>query len=210
MGASTTWCSTQPDDAVTYAKAEPYFPLSAEFDSDRRPGHRVLELLLLPAAMWHPDVLRAPSRAGSRRRTRSWNRSIAPSAGSGDVPDLKTRMLEHNWNQNPPAKTNPAFAGSVPYFLQPRRPLEPGRAVFDLHIAQLPIAQAGERTTALVLRQDGAASTRALERRDPRRSAPTGYLRSRQSFDCTLSSHRTFLPPAGIAGRATCFASRRR
>jgi hypothetical protein len=95
--------------------------------------------------MWHPDVLRRaePGRIPGAEHVRA-SRRICAHRRVRDVPGPSRRgCSEHNWNQNPPGKTNPAFpAGSTPYFFNHGRPLQPRVALFfDLHIAQLPIAQ---------------------------------------------------------------------
>ena len=41
----------------------------------------------------------------------------SPPVGAAAYPDLKTRVLEHSWLQNPPADINPLFSGgSTPYY----------------------------------------------------------------------------------------------
>jgi prepilin-type N-terminal cleavage/methylation domain-containing protein len=61
----------------------------------------------------------------------------SPSVGQAAFPDLKTRMLEHQWLQNKEGPDfNPKFGGNIPYFFNQCINSAPATLFFDGHVSQ--------------------------------------------------------------------------
>jgi hypothetical protein len=72
--------------------------------------------ILSPAAMFHPDVMRANANGGFQDPWTLGYGLESPGLFQTQYPDLKSQMIEHHWIQNPPAECNPAFSGCTPYY----------------------------------------------------------------------------------------------
>ncbi|MCE9619777.1 MAG: prepilin-type N-terminal cleavage/methylation domain-containing protein [Planctomycetes bacterium] len=90
-----------------------------------------------PAAMFGPDAY------GSKKGCVSFSGTglppsifRSPSVGQAAFPDLKTRMLEHQWLQNKEGPDfNPKFAGDIPYFFNHCVNSAPATLFFDGHVS---------------------------------------------------------------------------
>lgn len=110
-----------PKDTVTLAGAEPYFALPDEFTFINMANQEIFlsSYCYSPAAMWNPQVLSLNPQTGN-----AWiNPNTlpagyrSPAVGQAIYPDLKTRVIEHNWLQNRPNNpVNQNFEGQVPWF----------------------------------------------------------------------------------------------
>ncbi len=121
----------------------------------------------------------------------------SPSVSQAKYPAQKTRMLEHNWLQNPPVPCNSAFLGCVPYYFNHGIDSIPMTLFFDGHVNGLSPSEAA-RSEARVLAQtdDGV----------PLWSRDTPFMKdgyfSRDSWDFMETSYH-ILTVGGIRGRDT-------
>lgn len=150
-----------PKDKTTLQRAQPFL----ETGEDISP---VLNDTILssytwsPAAMWGTDVL---SDKGYNDPTQSKGGFRSPAASQASYPDLKTRVMEHQWLQNKPnidlmegamwgstasgtAMRNPnSFSpksrlGGMPWFFNQGGPSTPAVAFFDGHVGSLGVPEA--------------------------------------------------------------------
>jgi len=103
-----------------------------------------------PAAMWSPDVLSSananndcnnagkPGQCGPG----AWR---SPAASAATYPDLKTRMIEHQWLQNREGGDfNPGFGGTVPWLWNQGYNSAPATLYFDGHVTLAGVSDAME------------------------------------------------------------------
>lgn len=193
-----------PNDAITWELASTMFDFLGEFSVQAplgEPGFPSVvnsSYALSPAAMWSPDVL------SKNETTRLWYTSPwtlidgykSPTVSQCAHADLKTRMIEHNWNLGSPAQTNPAFENDfTPYYFNHGLDAAPLTLFFDGHVADLPTAQAVADDAQVFAQTRGEVG---LWTRD----TPYGELGyyGAQSFDGTVASHHV-LTAGGILGR---------
>ncbi len=98
---------------------------------------------LSPAAMFHPQVMRAPSAGGWQNPWSLADGFESPPLAGAEYPDLKTHMIEHHWVQGPPAQCNPAFnagsyGGCEPYYFNHGIDSAPATLFYDGHTRLLP------------------------------------------------------------------------
>lgn len=190
-----------PNDEITWEFASMMFDFEAGFTL--LPTGSPLQFVnssyaLSPAAMWNPKVF-SPAMAGAPWYTAPSTLIDAyqsPSVSQCVYPDLKTRMIEHNWNLGAPAPTNPAFDdGLTPYYFNHGLDAAPLTLFFDGHVAELSTAQAVADDAMVLSETRGEVG---LWTRD----TPFGELGyfGAQSFDGTLASHH-ILTAGGILGR---------
>ncbi len=193
-----------PNDAITWDLASPSFNFPGQFAVVPPLGEAGFPQIvrtsycLSPAAMSHPDVFSFNAATGKwYRPPYSFPTGYqSPTVSQCTYPDLKTRTLEHNWNDGAPAELNPAFAnGYTPYFFNHGAEAEPLTLFFDGHVAPLPNSQVLADDAAVLAATDGAVG---LWTRDTPYGA-TGYFGG-QSFDGTIVSHH-ILTAGGILGR---------
>jgi hypothetical protein len=184
-----------PTDVKAYASAQPNFDDSAQMNTNPNPPI-FSSYCSSAAAMFHPDVFTPATRRGPAWRFTFADRFKSPTVSECLFPDLKTRMLEHNWNQNPPAEFNPAVSGGVtPYQFNHGLDSSPITLFFDGHVDFLSIA-AAVADDITVMRQ--TRSSNGLWSRDTL-LGPNGY-KGEISFDGTLSGVH-MLTLGGITGR---------
>ena len=112
-----TWYA--PGDPA-HARASEHFGTENEFETGTVNSFQITwpSYVLSPAAMLNPDVFRAPSAGGYQAPDpatfpEAWR---SPSVTACVYPDLKTRMIEHNWFRDPPSPFNPYFSnGTTPW-----------------------------------------------------------------------------------------------
>lgn len=133
-----------PKDKVLLSRAECALEIGDSFTilSDLAEGMVFSSYVFSPAAMWSTDVLSSKGfKAPCSQSKAAWK---SPSVGQASYPDLKTRMLEHQWLQNPPpSEYNPAFTGSKePWYFNLGYNSSPCTMFFDGHIAVAGVAGA--------------------------------------------------------------------
>ena len=109
-----------PKDVIPYRIAEPFFDYPGEFtpfDPQNQSSQIVAysSYVFSPAAMWNPDVTATCGFANPKGGPPAAYKS--PATGVCKYPDLKTRMIEHHWLQNPESESNPLFSGDDPSWL---------------------------------------------------------------------------------------------
>ncbi len=193
-----------PNDAITWDLASPSFEFTGQFTVLPPLGQSGLpdivrtSYCLSPAAMSHPDVFSFNASTGKwYRAPHSFQMGYqSPTVSQCMYPDLKTRTLEHNWNDGAPAEINPAIAnGYTPYFFNHGVEAEPLTLFFDGHVAPLPNSQVLADDAAVLEATKGEVG---LWTRDTPYGA-NGYFGG-QSFDGTIVSHH-ILTAGGILGR---------
>jgi len=186
-----------PNDTITYSLASAMFDTPAEFEL--HPGSASVvysSYAYSPAAMWHPDVLTetAPFLGWWRNPNSLDHGYQSPTVSQCMHPDLKTRMIEHNWNAGQPAAVNHAFAGGqTPYFFSHGFDAAPITLFFDGHVAELPNTQ----VVADDLKVQQATGVGLWSRDTPLGNA--GYF-GNQSWDFLMTGHHV-LTTKGIHGR---------
>ena len=96
-----------------------------------------------PAALFDPDVMRAPSAGGWQDPWSLDDGFAAFPLAAAVYPDLKTHMIEHHWVQGPPDTCNPAFptgtyGGCEPYYFNHGVDSAPASLFYDGHTRLLP------------------------------------------------------------------------
>ena len=144
-----------PKDTYPLRVAERFFIYPDEFVTDppENPGVQRIaysSYVWSPAAMFGPDV---HSHCGFNNPYTSNNPGAwrSPAVGQCRFPDLKTRMLEHHWLQNPETDKNPSFTGNDPSWLfNHGYNSKPVTLFFDGHVAVVGVADAMEADTRAV------------------------------------------------------------
>ena len=155
---------------------------------------------LSPAAMFSPEVMRAPSAGGWQNPWSLADGFESPPLAGAAFPDLKTHMIEHNWAQNPPADCNPAFPDGTPckpYFFNHGIDSAPATLFYDGHTRLLPNTEVFAADQQ-ILKQTGGVD--GLWSRDTPFGA-NGYF-IEFGYDGTPLSHHV-LTTDGILGRDT-------
>lgn len=188
-----------PNDIATYDAATPHFDEIAQFL--QLPGEADLvnsSYALSPAAMWNSDVL------GKNALTGTWWRNpgsffegfISPTVSQCMHPELKTRMIEHHWNDGAPAVINPSIpGGETPYLFNHGIDAAPLALFFDGSVDVLSTSNAVADDAKVFAATRGEVG---LWTRDTPLGA-LGYAGA-YSYDGTLVSHHV-LTAGGILGR---------
>lgn len=186
-----------PLDHKAYEAAAPVFDDGCEFSESA--GTIPSSYALSPAAMYNPAVFSDPSDTGNYYQSPFdlADGFESPSVSQATYPAQKTRMLEHNWLQNPPAPCNPSFSGCTPYFFNHGIHSIPMTLFFDGHVNGLSPSEA-VRSEARVLAQTGGKIP--LWSRDTPFGSE-GYF-CFDSWDIIVTSYHV-LTLEGIRGRDT-------
>lgn len=185
-----------PKDTVSLAIAEKYFSLADQFSSDGTEVARST-YCFSPAAMYAPDVL--SRKTGYRNPNTLPGGYRSPSAAMATYPDLKTRMLEHQWLQNRESATNPNFEGNEPWYFNHGYNSAPATMFFDGHVAVVGVLEAMEADS----RAKQSAMTTDSEDGLWVRSTPfgaNGYYGA-VSYDIYVDTSYHILTTDGIRGR---------
>ncbi len=132
-----------PNDTVPHEAVEPLFDEPCEFAVEGNPPLWV-SYALSPAAMFHPDVMRANAAGGWQDAWSLPHGFESPGLFQAQYPDLKTHMIEHHWVQNPPAECNPGFDPTfntyncAPYLFNHGIDSTPVTLFYDGHVRMLP------------------------------------------------------------------------
>ncbi|MBX3373638.1 MAG: hypothetical protein KF817_07375 [Phycisphaeraceae bacterium] len=201
-----------PNDTWTWNRAAPYMSLPYEFiEPPSLPGIGTVPVwssyCLSPAAMLHPACL-ATGPDGYEVFQSPWSFADgfrAPTVGQARFPSLKTRLMEHQWNQGAPRghRCNPAMQGPTPdphlcepYYFNHAYASEPATLFFDGSTRLLPTAEVVASDQQL-LAQTGRGVWH--------RSTPfgtNGYFNDRAAESFDFVSHHV-LTIDGILGRDT-------
>jgi len=189
-----------PNDLVTYERATPYFELPVEFTVLPSPNDFLIvsSYAFSAAAMWHPDVFsKDPDTGLWWRNPNTFAISHqSPTVSQALYPELKTRMIEHNWNLGQPAPVNPAFiGGQTPYFFSHGIDAAPLTLFFDGRVGELPNTQVAADDATVLASTGGEVG---LWSRDTPLGA-NGYFGT-SSFDGFVTGHHVFTA-GGIRGR---------
>ncbi|MBM4113219.1 MAG: type II secretion system protein [Phycisphaerae bacterium] len=133
-----------PKDKYLLGRAECALEIGDPFTllQDMQDGVVFGTYVFSPAAMWSPDVFSAKGfKTPCTQSKAAWK---SPAVGQAAYPDLKTRMLEHQWLQNPPpAEYNGAFTNSKePWYFNLGYNSSPCTMFFDGHISVSGVAGA--------------------------------------------------------------------
>jgi hypothetical protein len=192
-----------PLDTKAYLAALPAFDQDCEFVETA--GTIPSSYALSPAAMYHPDVFRAPSEGGFQHPDTFDDGYRSPAVTQAEYAQDKTWMIEHNWLRNPPAACNPDYEDPFggfsdlcdPYLFNHGASAAPLALFFDGSVERL-------RTGAVVV--DDARMLKMTGGVDGLWSRDTPFGESgyfgELSFDGTIVSHH-ILTTGGIRGRDT-------
>jgi hypothetical protein len=192
-----------PLDTKAYLAALPAFYEDCEFVQTA--GTIPSSYALSPAAMYHPDVLRAPSEGGFQHPDTFDDGYRSPAVTQAEYAKQKTWMIEHNWLRSPPAACNPdyddpfgGFSGECdPYLFNHGANAAPLTLFFDGSVRRL-LTGAVVADDARMLKKTGGVD--GLWSRDTP-FGESGYFGD-VSFDGTIVSHH-ILTTGGIRGRDT-------
>lgn len=85
-----------------------------------------------PAAMFDPEVFRKPSEGGFQDPSEYADAYRSPVVSRAAYPELKTRMIEHDWFRGAPTRFNPNVEQSrVPWFFNQSISAQPVTLFFD-------------------------------------------------------------------------------
>jgi hypothetical protein len=179
-----------PNDTATATKCAPHRDAGVDFDLNPS-GVAFSSYCFSPAAMHNPMTLSASGYVNPDSYADAY---VSPPVSACVHPDLKTRMIEHNWNYRAPAQGNINFAGGIePWYFNASASASSQSIFFDGHV--------GRVRTATAVEDDAAAQASSgvglWHRGTPLGAA--GYF-GNQSFDGTLNSH-SILTIDGILGR---------
>lgn len=178
-----------PNDAAPYALGAKWRDQGKDFESDSS-YIGFTSYCLSPAAMWSPEVLSSAN--GGYKDPNTFATSYAsPAVTQCAYPDLKTRILEHNWNVGAPSYT---FHGpDDSWVFNASAAVCPTAIFFDGHIARIANSKAIEDDATLF----ATSGQRLWSRATP--FGPLGY-RGDQALETERTSH-TVLTMDGILGR---------
>jgi hypothetical protein len=179
-----------PNDLNTMRVSAPYRDAEVDFDFVSF-SFAFSSYSFSPAAMMNPTTLAASGFTNPNSFPEGY---VSPPVAACVYPDLKTRMIEHNWNDRAPSTGNTNFAGGTePWYFNASASASTQAIFFDGHVGRI--------LTATAVADDAAAQstsgTGLWHRGTPLGAA--GYF-GNQSFDGTKNSH-TILTIDGILGR---------
>ncbi len=195
-----------PNDTIAYGLVEWAFDDPAEYLPTSVMGGSGGSCLwssycFSPAAMFHPDVMRAEADGGWQNPWKIDDGFKSPGLFQAQYPNLKTQMIEHHWNQGaPPDPCNPAFEegtydGCEPYYFNHALVSEPATLFYDMSVRLLPNAEVLAADEQLI-----AQTGYGLWSRDTP-FGEDGYF-SQYGYDGLQLSHHV-LTTDGILGRDT-------
>lgn len=211
-----------PKDRLTLERIEQYFQLPGEFYVTGDGNNQIIESSTYcwsPAAMYSPDVLSSKTGFTNPNTLPSGYRS--PTQGQARYPDLKTRMLEHQWLQNQeggdtnPNIVHPVSGAPVPWYFNHGYNSSPITMFFDGHIDNLGMQDAMQSDLRVWDENQAAGSGTVAEGRGlwlrppgggkfttPPTTAPTSYF-NMQSYDTMVNTCMHISTTDGILGRDT-------
>jgi hypothetical protein len=181
-----------PNDRLAYRRASPWFDYPNEFTYNVYDSLTLSSYGMSPAAMWHPDVYRAPSAGGFRAPSTFPESFERQSLFAAMHADLKSLMFEMHWNQGGRLPPTSAFT-SGEFLYNQSADSKPISLFYDGHVWFLP--------NAIAIADDDSLVNRGLDglwSRDTPLGADGFY--GAQSVDGTRTSH-SVLTTGGIHGR---------
>jgi prepilin-type N-terminal cleavage/methylation domain-containing protein len=136
-----------PKDTYALNLAEGFFSSPEEFVATESTSYIAWSSYCWSAsAMWNPEV---HSRCGHVNPKNAPAAFRSPSVGQCRFPDLKTRMLEHNWMQNNETDKNPAFENfdDPSWTFNQGYNSKPVTMFYDGHVGVVGVADAMEADT---------------------------------------------------------------
>jgi prepilin-type N-terminal cleavage/methylation domain-containing protein len=204
-----------PKDTVVYDYVKPCFDDPGEFCNLIDAGPTGLIALssycLSPAAMFSPDVFKHPGDA----ETDGWKDPYSlpsgfrsPSYSQALYPDLKTMMLEHDWNQQRRAECNPGFTASTyndcePWYFNHGWESAPVAMFYDGHVESIGVREAIAADSRMMA-QTGNEEWGLWSRDTPfggTDNPPTGGYFMDYSYDSLSFTSFHVLTTDGIRGR---------
>ncbi|MCZ6857080.1 MAG: prepilin-type N-terminal cleavage/methylation domain-containing protein [Gemmatimonadetes bacterium] len=131
-----------PNDTVALALVEECFDSPCEYDFVC--GVVPTSYVLSPAAMFHPDVMRANADGGWQSAWDLDHGFESPGLFQAQYSNLKTHLIEHHWVQDPPGECNPAMEPLIdlldcePYYFNHGIDSTPATLFYDGHVRLLP------------------------------------------------------------------------
>lgn len=191
-----------PKDAAVYEEVEPFFDEPCEFVNVGIDLIFASSYALSPAAMYHPDVFRAESLGGFRNPFSFPDGFRSPTVSQAEYSAQKSRMIEHNWLQNPAAPCNPNFGGCVPYYFNHGYKSVPMTLFYDGHVAHLSTLEATQSNNRMLCQTGQGLWSRDTPFGGSYFSgSPGGYFMG-DAYDTTTTSYH-ILTLNGIRGRDT-------
>jgi prepilin-type processing-associated H-X9-DG protein len=192
-----------PKDLINLELADPYINSPDSFSYVDSVGIVFPTYCFSPAAMWGPDVL---SRKGFRDPRVMPAGYRAPAVGQAAYPELKTRMIEHQWLQNQDGgPTNPAFeGGSQPWIFNQGINSNPNALFFDGHVASIACSEVMDADRRMRASWNGVAGAPPVTGRGLWHTGTpygaNGYYQQ-FSFDMLVDTSFHVLTTDGIRGR---------
>jgi hypothetical protein len=179
-----------PNDTGIMRISAPYRDAGLDFDYANS-AYALSSYCFSPAAMLNPTTLGSTGFVEPNTYVEGFT---SPAVTACTYPDLKTRMIEHNWNHGQPSAANVNFAGaSEPWYFNASPAASTQSIFFDGHIGRIVTGDAIA---------DDLAATRASGHGLWHRGTPlgaNGYYGA-QGIDSARNSH-TILTIDGILGR---------
>ena len=198
-----------PKDNYPLKIAEKNFIYPDEFSSaDGSEDIAYSSYIWSPSAMWNGEI---HGRCGFKDPNTLPAGYRSPGVGQCRFPDLKTRMLEHHWLQNPETHKNPSFSGKDPSWLfNHGYNSKPVTLFYDGHVSVVGVTDAMEADTRARKQIDdnnicdfcpagsGECQTGLWSRDTP--SGQNGYY-GEYSYDTIVNTSYHILTTDGIRGR---------
>ncbi len=130
-----------PNDRVNYEISASYRDRGVAFDST---GGEIAysSYCLSPAAMSNPEVL-AAANGGFRNPNSFAEGYVSPAVSQCTYPDLKTRMIEHQWNTAAPSYSDsPSVGAASGWIFNASRLASPNAIFFDGRVGRIANADA--------------------------------------------------------------------
>lgn len=196
-----------PADQPAYDAASEFFGQPCGYVPPQAPatGPILSTYATSPAAMFDPAVLsKNPATLQYWKSPGSFADGFkSPTVSQAVYPDLKTRMIEHNWLRKPPSPCNPNFGGGcTPWFFNHGFESIPNALFYDGSVRILGTMKAQQDDQRAQLSPGGAP---LWSRSTPLGS--NGYF-TNQSHDFLTDTSHHILTVDGIAGRDTLTAGR--
>ncbi|MHC5004775.1 MAG: type II secretion system protein [Planctomycetota bacterium] len=153
-----------PKDRIVWAHVEPCLDSPDEVDNcflsssgtgpDGDANVIYTSYVRSPAALFSPDVMRAPTAGGFQDPWALASGLRCPSPDHARHPDLKTHILEHHWLQQSRADCNRAFEpgtydGCEPYYFNHSWESVPVTLFYDGHVGALGVREAEAADTRM-------------------------------------------------------------
>lgn len=178
-----------PNDTAAMAASAAYRDAGVDFDYNADDGLTFSSYCFSPAAMMNPLTLAA---SGYKAAESYADGFVSPPVAACAHPDLKTRMIEHNWNHRPPSATNPNFVDE-PWHFNAGAVASTQSVFFDGHVGRILTGKAAADDAAV----QAGSGIGLWHRGTPLGS--NGYF-GQFGFDGIRNSH-TILTVDGLLGR---------